>query len=139
MLTLTADDECILKRAPNAIRLHEILTVARNQKSGDFIARDTRVPAVDALNARLERALRAACADETLEEVAREVGVAVNKARLDSALQDLAHSRAAQKAQGQRRIGWRRGPFDKFHEIEQVTRLQLRLAPNVGLIRTARA
>jgi membrane protein len=76
MLTLTADDECILKRAPGAIGVHEILNVARNQKSGDFIARDTRVPAVDALNARLERALRAACADETLEDLVAEPGAA---------------------------------------------------------------
>src|ERR1700733_8806957 len=33
MLTLTPDDECILKRAPGAIGVLEILTVARNQKS----------------------------------------------------------------------------------------------------------
>jgi membrane protein len=76
MLTLTADDECILKREPGAIGVHEILMVARNQKSGDFIARDTRVPAVDALTARLDDAWRAACANETLEDLVAESGAA---------------------------------------------------------------
>ena len=48
--------------------------VARNQKSGDFIARDTRVPAIDALNARLDEAWRVACDGETLEELVAESG-----------------------------------------------------------------
>jgi membrane protein len=72
LLSLTADEECILGREPRAIGVHEILMVARNQKSGDFIARDARVAAVDALSARLDGAWRAACADETLEELADE-------------------------------------------------------------------
>jgi membrane protein len=72
LLTLTENDACFLKRAPGEISVHEILTVARNQKSGDFIARATRVPSVDALNARLDGALRAACAEETLEDLVAE-------------------------------------------------------------------
>ena len=66
LLTLSADDTCTLAREPDAISVQEILMLARNQRSGDFIARDTRVPAVDALSARLDGAWRAACADETL-------------------------------------------------------------------------
>jgi membrane protein len=69
LLTLSADDECTLTRKPGAIGVQEILTLARNQRSGDFIARDTRVPAVEALSARLDGAWRAACADETLESL----------------------------------------------------------------------
>jgi membrane protein len=72
LLALSADDICTLARAPRDISLYEILRVARSQKSGDFIARDTRVPAVDAFAARLERAWRAACAQETLQELLQE-------------------------------------------------------------------
>ena len=72
LLTLSADDECTLARAPGAIAVYEIIRVARNQKSGDFIARNTRVPAVDACAARLDRAWRAACADETLADLVKE-------------------------------------------------------------------
>jgi len=69
LLTLSADDECKLARAPEAIAVYEIITVARNQKSGDFIVRDTRVPAVDAFAARLDDAWRAACAAATLADL----------------------------------------------------------------------
>jgi membrane protein len=58
LLTLSADDQCKLNRAPEAIAVYAIISVARNQKSGDFIVRDTRVPAVDAFAARLESAWR---------------------------------------------------------------------------------
>ena len=74
LLTITADDQCVLVREPGSIGVFEVLTVARNQKSGDFIARDTRVPAVDALTARLDGAWRAACADETLADLVKESG-----------------------------------------------------------------
>ena len=72
LLTVSADDTCTLTREPGAIGVQEILMLARNQRSGDFIARDTRVPAVDALSARLDGAWRAACADETLEALVKE-------------------------------------------------------------------
>jgi membrane protein len=72
LLTLSADDVCTLARAPAGITVQNILTLARNQRSGDFIARDTRVPAVDLLSARMEKAWRAACADETLESLIEE-------------------------------------------------------------------
>ena len=76
LLTLTAGDECILVREPGTISVLAILTIARNQKSGDFIARDARVAAVDALIARLDSAWRAACADETLEDLLQECAAA---------------------------------------------------------------
>jgi membrane protein len=72
LLALSADDVCALTRAPGDISVQEILSLARNQRSGDFIARDTRVPAVDALSARLDSAWRAACADDTLESLVEE-------------------------------------------------------------------
>jgi membrane protein len=72
LLTLSADDVCTLARAPGVISVQDILALARNQRSGDFIARDTRVPAVDALSARLDHAWRAACGGETLEGMVEE-------------------------------------------------------------------
>ena len=72
LLALSPDDVCSLTRAPADISVQEIISLARNQRSGDFIARDTRVPAVDALSARLDSAWRAACADDTLASLVEE-------------------------------------------------------------------
>jgi len=69
LLKVSHDDQCTLAREPGAIAVQQILSVVRNQKSGDFVARSAPVPAVDALNKRLERAWRAACADETLQDL----------------------------------------------------------------------
>jgi membrane protein len=74
LLSVTSSDACILTRDPDTIGVHEILMAARNQKSGDFIARDTRVPAIDALNVRLDQAWRVACDDETLKDLVAESG-----------------------------------------------------------------
>jgi DNA-binding IscR family transcriptional regulator len=68
-LKVSRNDECTLAREPGAIAVQDILSVVRNQKSGDFVARNAPVPAVDALNKRLERAWRAACANETLQDL----------------------------------------------------------------------
>jgi membrane protein len=72
LLKVSDNDECTLAREADAIPVQHILSVARNQKSGDFVARTRPVPAVDALNKRLERAWRAACADETLKDLIEE-------------------------------------------------------------------
>jgi membrane protein len=69
LLKVSHNDQCTLAREPGAIPVQDILSVARNQKSGDFVARSAPVPSVDALNKRLERAWRAACADETLQDL----------------------------------------------------------------------
>jgi membrane protein len=72
LLKVSHDDTCTLARTPEAIAVHDILTVVRNQKSGDFVARNAPVPSVDALNKRLESAWRAACANETLQDLIAE-------------------------------------------------------------------
>ncbi|HEY5101155.1 MAG TPA: YhjD/YihY/BrkB family envelope integrity protein [Steroidobacteraceae bacterium] len=69
LLKVSHDDECTLAREPSTIPLQEILSVVRNQKSGDFVAKNTPVPAVDALNRRLEQAWRAACDNESLQDL----------------------------------------------------------------------
>jgi membrane protein len=69
LLRLTKQDDCILLRDPSRISIDEILTVARNQRTGEFTPKETSVPAVDALGMRLESAWRAACADETLQDL----------------------------------------------------------------------
>jgi membrane protein len=71
-LKVSHNDECTLAREPGAIAVQDVLCVVRNQKSGDFVARSYPVPAVDALNKRLERAWRAACANETLQDLIAE-------------------------------------------------------------------
>jgi membrane protein len=72
LLRLTKDDDCILLRDPSRISIDEILSVARNQRSGEFTPKDTSVPAVDALATRLESAWRDACAEETLQSLLEE-------------------------------------------------------------------
>jgi len=72
LLKLTEKDQCILMRDPALISIDEILTIARNQRSGEFIPKDSSVPAVDALGARLETAWREACAKETLQDLLEE-------------------------------------------------------------------
>lgn len=69
LLKVTQKDECILMRDPARISIDEILSVARNQRSGEFTPKDKSVPAVDDLGERLEGAWRAACADETLQDL----------------------------------------------------------------------
>jgi membrane protein len=72
LLRLTKNDDCILLRDPSRISIDEILSVARNQRSGDFTPKDTSMPAVDALATRLESAWRDACAEETLQSLLEE-------------------------------------------------------------------
>jgi membrane protein len=72
LLRLSPDEVCSLARDPWVITVQDILVLARNQRSGDFIARDTRVPAVDMLTARMDKAWRTACGDETLQSLIEE-------------------------------------------------------------------
>jgi membrane protein len=72
LLNVSEDEVCTLGRQISQIRAHEILLVARNQKMGNFMARDVRVPSVDALSARLDTAMLAACGNETLEDLVAE-------------------------------------------------------------------
>jgi membrane protein len=76
LLNVSEDDVCTLGRKITDIRVHEILLVARNQKSGNFIARDVRVPTILALSARLDSAMLAACANESLEDLVAEAPAA---------------------------------------------------------------
>jgi membrane protein len=76
LLKVGGNDECTLAREAGAILIEHVLLVARNQKSGDFVARSRPVPAVDALNKRLERAWRTACADESLKDLIEEPAAA---------------------------------------------------------------
>jgi membrane protein len=75
LLKVSRDDVCTLARAPDTIAVHDILSVVRNQKSGDFVARNAPVPALYALNKRLESAWRSACANETLQDLIQEPAV----------------------------------------------------------------
>jgi membrane protein len=72
LLRLTKRNDCILMRDPSRISIDEILSVARNQRTGEFTPKNTSMPAVDGLAMRLEGAWRAACADETLQSLLEE-------------------------------------------------------------------
>jgi hypothetical protein len=72
LLKLTQKDECILMRDSSLISIDEILTVARNQRSGEFTPKESNVSAVDALGERLEGAWRKECANETLQSLLEE-------------------------------------------------------------------
>ena len=70
LLVVSEDDVCTVARELKDIGVHEILSVARNQRSGHFLAREVPVAAVDAFTARLAAAVRATCGDETLQQEA---------------------------------------------------------------------
>lgn len=69
MLIVTDDNEFSPARDTGRIGLHEILDVARNQRSGHFAPRGGALPAVDELTAKIDEAWRAACADRTLRDL----------------------------------------------------------------------
>jgi len=79
LLMLTDEDEVLCARDIGRIFVHEILEIARNQRSGQFESRGTPIPAVDRLIAGLDEQRRERCGNLTLrelvEETPRPVGV----------------------------------------------------------------
>jgi membrane protein len=73
LLIVTEDDELVPARDIGGIRVHEILDIARNQRSGHLAPRNVPVPPVDRLLAGLEEARRARCAELTLRDLVDEV------------------------------------------------------------------
>ncbi|MBK7252144.1 MAG: YihY/virulence factor BrkB family protein [Gammaproteobacteria bacterium] len=72
-LLIATDDERLLPgRDVGHIPLHEIMEVARSQRSGQQAAPGLRVPAVERLSARLETAWRTSCGERTLRDLLEE-------------------------------------------------------------------
>jgi membrane protein len=69
LLIVTEDDEFSPGRDLGRIGVHEILEVARNQRSGHFAARSNPMPVIDRLSATLDEAWRACCSTRTLRDL----------------------------------------------------------------------
>lgn len=69
MLTLT-DDECLLPaRDPGQIPIRDIIDIARNEKAGLVAPRPVKLPAVDAIAAKMEEAWKKSAGDLTLRDL----------------------------------------------------------------------
>jgi membrane protein len=69
LLIVSEDDEFVPGRDLGRIGVHEILEVARNQRSGHFAARPNPMPVIDRLSATLDDAWRACCSTRTLRDL----------------------------------------------------------------------
>lgn len=72
LLLVSENDEFVPGRDIGKIGVHEILEVARNQRSGHFAPKTVQMPAVDRLSARLDEAWRECCASRTLRDLVEE-------------------------------------------------------------------
>jgi membrane protein len=72
LLLITEDDELIPARDIGRVGVHELLDIARNQRSGHFAPRNLSIPAVDRLTAALDEARRSRCGDLTLRDLVEE-------------------------------------------------------------------
>jgi membrane protein len=72
LLIVTDGDELLCARDISRVTVHEILDVARNQRSGHFAPRNLPIPAVDRLIASLDDLRRTRCGDLTLRDLVEE-------------------------------------------------------------------
>ena len=73
LLIVTENDELLPARDTGAIKVSEILDIARNQRSGHVAPRYVPVPPVDRLLASVEEARRSRCGELTLRDLIDEV------------------------------------------------------------------
>ena len=73
LLIVTESDEFLPARDTGAIKVSEILDIARNQRSGHVAPRPVPVPPVDRLLASVEEARRSRCGELTLRDLIDEV------------------------------------------------------------------
>ena len=73
LLIVTESDELLPARDTGAIKVSEILDIARNQRSGHVAPRYVPVPPVDRLLASVEEARRSRCGELTLRDLIDEV------------------------------------------------------------------
>ena len=72
LVVATEDDALVPARDIGQIGVHEILQVARHQRSGDFVPHGMPIPAVDRLVDRLDEAWRQCCADRSLRDLVQD-------------------------------------------------------------------
>ena len=69
LITLTDEEYLLPARDLGQISVQEILDVARNEKAGLVTPRILKLPAVDALSAKVDEAWRKSCGDMTLRDL----------------------------------------------------------------------
>ncbi|HEX6636299.1 MAG TPA: YihY/virulence factor BrkB family protein [Steroidobacteraceae bacterium] len=69
LVTVTEDEYLLPARDLGKISIQEILDIARNEKAGQVGWRNIKLPAVDAISARMDEAWRKSCGDMTLREL----------------------------------------------------------------------
>jgi len=72
LVTLTDDEHLLPARDLGQIGIQEILDIARNEKAGQVAPRPLKLPAVDALSAKVDEAWRKSCGDTTLRDLVEE-------------------------------------------------------------------
>ena len=72
LVMITDDDELLCARDISRITVYEILEIARNQRSGHIVPRNTPVPTVDRLTANLDDQRRERCGKLTLKDLVDE-------------------------------------------------------------------
>jgi len=72
LLIVSDDDQLVPGRDMGQIRVHEILELARSERSGHLAPRDLPIPPVDRLLAGLEEARRSRCGELTLRDLVEE-------------------------------------------------------------------
>lgn len=74
LVTVTEDEHLLPARDPGKISIQEILDIARNEKAGQVGWRNLKLPAIDAISAKMDEAWRKSCGDMTLRELVEEHG-----------------------------------------------------------------
>jgi len=72
LIVVTEDDCLVPARDIGRIGVHEILQVARHQRTGQFVPHGTPIPTVDQFVDRIEEACRQCCAERSLRDLVQE-------------------------------------------------------------------
>jgi hypothetical protein len=68
-VTVSEDEHLLPARDLGNISIQEILDIARNEKAGQVGWRNLKLPAIDAISARMDEAWRRSCGEMTLRDL----------------------------------------------------------------------
>ncbi len=72
LVTVTEDEHLLPARDLGRISVQEVLDIARNEKAGQVGWRNVKLPAIDAISAKMDEAWRKSCGDTTLRDLVEE-------------------------------------------------------------------
>lgn len=72
LITVTEDEHLLPARDLGNISIQEILDIARNEKAGQVGWRNIKLPAIDAISAKMDEAWRRSCGEMTLRDLIEE-------------------------------------------------------------------